>query len=171
LTGIDVGRFRVGRFVARGEPEGRRGDGGHGENRFHGRLSRYFVVVVVVLVDFSIAGLVVSIVVVEDVVVLSVVVLLATGGGVVTTVVDSFEVVGAGTVEVVVVVRSHAASEAPRVRAATRAMSFMCSPYGSVGKPHDEIGMLRAEFHRGGANRMCHRAPTTRSPESAYNAG
>jgi hypothetical protein len=50
------------------------------ENRFHGRLSRYFVVVVVVSVDFSIAGLVVSIVVVEDVVVLSVVVLLATGG-------------------------------------------------------------------------------------------
>jgi hypothetical protein len=64
-----------------------------------------------------------------------VVVLLATGGGVVvlgTTTVVSFEaVVGAGVVVEVVVVRSHAASDTPNVRAATRGISFMCSPYGS----------------------------------------
>jgi hypothetical protein len=96
------------------------------------------VVVLVVVVDFSTPtpGLVVSIEVVELDVVLSVVVeLLATGGGVVvlgTTTVVSFEaVVGAGVVVEVVVVRSHAASVAPRVRAATRGSSFMCSPYGS----------------------------------------
>jgi hypothetical protein len=99
--------------------------------------SSYLVVVVVVLVDFSMPGLDGSIVVVEDVVVLSVVVLLATGGGVVvlgtTTVVSLVvdAVVGAGVVVEVVVVRSHAASDAPMVRAATRGSSFMFSPYGS----------------------------------------
>jgi hypothetical protein len=65
-----------------------------------------------------------------------VVVLLATGGGVVvlgTTTVVSFDaVVGDGVVVDVVVVRSHAASDTPRVSAATRGISFMCSPYGSV---------------------------------------
>jgi hypothetical protein len=61
--------------------------------------------------------------------------LLATGGGVVvlgTTTVVSFDaVVGAGVVVEVVVVRSHAARDAPRVRAATRGISFMCSPVES----------------------------------------
>jgi hypothetical protein len=61
-----------------------------------------------------------------------VVVLLATGGGVAvpgTTMVVSLEsAVGAGVVVEVVEVRSHAASDAPRVRAATRGISFMCSP-------------------------------------------
>jgi hypothetical protein len=93
------------------------------------------VVLVVVLVDFSIPGLVASMVVVDVEVLESVVVLLATGGGVVvlgtTTVVSLDAVVGAGVVVEVVVVRSQAASVAPRVRAATRGSSFMCSPYGS----------------------------------------
>jgi hypothetical protein len=56
----------------------------------------------------------------------------ATGGGVVvlgTTTVVSFEADGDGVVVEVVVVRSHAASDAPRVRAATRGSSFMFSPY------------------------------------------
>jgi hypothetical protein len=59
----------------------------------------------------------------------------ATGGGVVvlgTTTVVSFDaVVGAGVVVEVVVVRSHAARDTPRVRAATRGISFMCSPVES----------------------------------------
>jgi hypothetical protein len=64
------------------------------------------------------------------------VLLLATGGGVVvlgtTTVVSFvFDAEGDGVVVEVVVVRSHAASETPRVSAATRGISFMCSPYGS----------------------------------------
>jgi hypothetical protein len=59
--------------------------------------------------------------------------LLATGGGVVTTVVSlSLEADGAGVVVEVVVVRSHAASDKPSARAATRGISFMCSPYGSL---------------------------------------
>jgi hypothetical protein len=57
----------------------------------------------------------------------------AAGGGVVvlgTTTVVSFDavVVGAGVVVEVVVWRSHAARDTPRVRAATRGISFMCSP-------------------------------------------
>ena len=65
------------------------------------------------------------------------VLLLATGGGVVlgvVTTVVSFvlEADGEGVVVEVVVVRSHAASDTPRVRAATRGISFMCSPYGSM---------------------------------------
>ena len=63
------------------------------------------------------------------------VLLLATRGGVVvlgtTTVVSFvFEADGDGVVVEVVVVRSHAASDTPRVRAATRGISFMCSPCG-----------------------------------------
>jgi hypothetical protein len=56
-------------------------------------------------------------------------------GGVVAlgvTTVVSREAVGPGVVVEVVVVRSHAASDTPRVRAATRGISFMCSPDGSV---------------------------------------
>jgi hypothetical protein len=99
------------------------------------------VVVTVALVSFLLPGEFTS-TVVDEVVVLSGVVLVATGGGVVvlgtTTVVDSFAT-GAGVVVDVVVVRSHAARVAPRVRAATRGISFICSPWKFV-KPHAEIG-------------------------------
>jgi hypothetical protein len=77
--------------------------------------------------------------------------LVATGGGVVvlgvTTVVESREADGDGVVVEVVVVRSHAARVAPKVRAATRGISFICSPWKFV-KPHAEIGGKRGEFHR-----------------------
>jgi hypothetical protein len=92
------------------------------------------VVVALPLADGSVAGCVT----VTDVDVLSAggVVLLAIGAGVmvlgvVTTVVESRAAVGSGTVVEVVVVRSQAASETPSARAATRGISFMCSPYGS----------------------------------------
>jgi hypothetical protein len=106
-------------------------------SRYLMAASSYLVVVVVEVVDFSMPGLLGSRVVVElDVVESVVVLLLATGGGVVvlgTTTVVSLDavVVGAGVVVEVVVVRSHAASDAPMVRAATRGSSFMFSPYGS----------------------------------------
>jgi hypothetical protein len=94
------------------------------------------LVVVVTLVDFSGAAGGLTVTEVDDVVlsvggVVVVVLLLATGGGVVvlgTTTVVSFDAVGDGVVVDVVVVRSHAARDTPRVRAATRGISFMFSP-------------------------------------------
>jgi hypothetical protein len=124
-------------------------------------------------VALALGAVLVSTVVVE-LVLSGVVVLLATGGGVVvlgTTTVVSFVVdaVGAGVVVEVVVVRSHAASDTPRVRAATRGISFMISPYGWV-KPNVEMAALQDEFHRCPRNGSLRRAATTRGQERSYTA-